>query len=87
MIERTVFQNLNSGVVNDVVNANNKKIAERYNSIRVLIKGNPFITAVQLSERLSISHRTVQRALAKMQEQKQLIREGDKNGGRWIIVE
>lgn len=93
-IERTVFQTLNlnvgnnvgNDVGNDVGNATQKKIAERYKTIKELIKCNPSITAVQLAEKLSVSDRTIERDLSKMQESGVVIREGDKNGGRWIII-
>lgn len=97
VIERTTFQRLNSNVGSDVGKdvgkdvgsdvgtITQKKIAERYNSIKELIASNPYITAVQLSEKLSVSDRTIERDLSKMQELGILIREGDKNGGRWII--
>lgn len=101
VIERTLFKRLNknvvhnvvSDVVNDVVNdvvsdgrtiAQRKKV-ERYRTIAELIKENPFITAAQLSEKLTVVHRTIQRDLADMQKSGVLVREGDKNGGRWII--
>ncbi len=94
VIERTVFNRLNSNVgsdvgsiiVNEAVTATQKKIAERYNSIKEIIKGNPFITAAQLAKLLSVSDRTIERDIAKMQEAGVLIREGDKNGGRWVII-
>lgn len=98
-IERTVFQRLNSNVGNnvgndvgkdvgkDILSPAQKKIAERYIAIKELIKKNPFITAVQLSEELSVSDRTIERDLAKLQEEGSLKRDGDRNGGRWIIIE
>ena len=98
VIERTVFRQLNNSGVNsgvnngvnnvgrNVGNTNRSKMAERYESILELIKENSFITAAQLSEKLSIPHRTVQRYLANMQKLGLLIREGDRNGGRWLAV-
>ncbi|MBD5360907.1 MAG: HTH domain-containing protein [Bacteroides sp.] len=63
-----------------------KKIAERYKSICELIKQNPSISAQQLSVALSVSDRTIERDLAKLQEIGTLIREGSDNGGRWLIT-
>ena len=51
-----------------------------------MIKSNPYITAVQLSEKLVVSDRTIERDIAKLQENKELIREGDRNRGRWIVI-
>ena len=64
-----------------------EKVASRYNAINNLIRENPFITAVQLSEKLSVTDRTIERDLAKLQTVKLLIREGADNGGRWIIID
>ena len=102
VIERTVFKQLNnnvgenvgsdvgknvgSDVGNEALTTTQKKIAERYNTILEIIKSDPFITAVQLSEKLSVSDRTIERDIAKLQVSGVLIREGDKNGGRWIII-
>ena len=87
VVERTFFKQLNkNGVENGVENAAQKKKLERYNSIIALIKENTFITADQMSERLNVVPRTIQRYLAEMQKKGILIREGDKNGGRWIVI-
>ena len=101
-IKRTVFQNISKVPINDVGNnvgndvgnnvgnnvgrKTNKRIQNRYDSIKELIKNDPFITAAQLSKKLFVSARTIERDLAKMQESRTLIREGDKNGGHWIIL-
>ena len=85
-VGNNVGNDVGNNVGNDAVTATQKKIAERYNSIREIIKGNPFITAAQLAKILSVADRTIERDIAKMQEAGVLIREGDKNGGRWIII-
>jgi len=92
-IKRIAFQKLNSDVGSNVGNdvGNNvgtvtqRRMVERYNSIKALIKSNPFISASQLSEKLAVTPRTIERDLSKMQEMGVLIREGDKNGGRWLM--
>ena len=102
VIERTYFKLLNNRIGNDVGNnvGNNvgndvgdnvgnaiqKKIAERCSAIKEVIKGNAFVTALQLSEMLGVSDRTIERDIAKLQENGELIREGDRNRGRWIII-
>ena len=47
---------------------------------------NTFITAAQLSEKLSVVPRTIERDLANMQKYSMIIREGSDNGGRWIVI-
>ncbi len=98
VIERTVFKQLNKDVGDNVgdnvgdsdekktLTATQKKIAERYNAILEIINNNPFITAIQLSEKLYVSDRTIERDIANLQEIGTLIREGSDNGGRWIII-
>ncbi|MDE6818639.1 MAG: HTH domain-containing protein, partial [Muribaculaceae bacterium] len=61
------------------------KTAARFDSILRLIMSNSAMSAHQRSDKLSVSHRTIQRDLAKMQEAGIIIREGDRNGGRWVI--
>ncbi len=92
-VNNGVDNGVDSGVDNRVDNrgkkassVTQKKIAERYDTILELIQDNPFITAILLSESLSIPHRTIQRYLANMQTAGMLIREGSDNGGRWIII-
>ncbi|MCH5234264.1 MAG: putative DNA binding domain-containing protein [Muribaculaceae bacterium] len=97
-IQRTVFQNINRAPlknVGDFVGDNvgdnvgdfvGKKFAKRYKAIVNLIKEDPFITAVNLSKKLLVSDRTIERDLAKMRELGILIREGDDHGGHWIIM-
>ena len=94
VIERSFFKHLNrnvgndvgNNVGNDVGNTTQKKIAERYSAIKELMKSNPYITAIQLSEKLAVSDRTIERDIAKLQEDRRLNREGDRNRGRWIVI-
>ncbi len=81
-----VGSDVGKNVGKNALTTTQKKIAERYNAILEIIKSDPFITAVQLSEKLSVSDRTIERDIAKLQVSGVLIREGDKNGGRWIII-
>ena len=86
-IKRSVFQNLRSNVGSNVGSKILNKSKERLNSIKEIIIQNPNITAKQISELLFVSSRTIERDLSKMQEEGSLLREGDKKGGRWIIIE
>ena len=81
-----VGNDVGNNVGNDVGNTTQKKIAERYSAIKELMKSNPYITAIQLSEKLAVSDRTIERDIAKLQEDRMLIREGDRNRGRWIVI-
>lgn len=89
-VGNNVGNNVGNDVGNDVGdnvgNAIQKKIAERCSAIKEVIKGNAFVTALQLSEMLGVSDRTIERDIAKLQENGELIREGDRNRGRWIII-
>ncbi len=85
-VGNNVGNNVGNDVGDNVGNAIQKKIVERCSAIKEIIKGNAFVTALQLSEMLGVSDRTIERDIAKLQESGELIREGDRNRGRWIII-
>ncbi|MBD5260370.1 MAG: HTH domain-containing protein [Bacteroides sp.] len=76
----------NKNVGENVGETIRKKVGERYKSIQEQMQLNPFITAAQLSEKLSVVPRTIERDLANMQKYSMIIREGSDNGGRWIVI-
>lgn len=47
------------------------------------LEENPYLTAVELSEKIRVSPRTIERAFANLQEKKLLIRIGSKKVGYW----
>ena len=51
-----------------------------------LIKGNPKITIPEIAIALSVTTRTIDRAISKLVEEKLIIRDGSKKDGKWLIV-
>lgn len=62
------------------------KLTERQQKILNLIKESPTITGRQMSEILSVSQRTIERDLSALQKSGILKREGNDNGGVWVVV-
>ena len=62
------------------------KLTERQQKIINLIKESPTITGKQMSEILSVSQRTIERDLSALQKSVILKREGNDNGGVWVVV-
>jgi ATP-dependent DNA helicase RecG len=54
--------------------------------IKELIKDNSTITTKEIADAVGITAKGVEYQLAKMQEDKILIREGSKKSGRWILI-
>ena len=52
-----------------------------------MIKENPYITAQIMAEVLTVSERTIERDLSKMQRAGIIRREGSPNTGIWVILE
>lgn len=59
------------------------KITERQQKILNLIKETPTISGRQMSEKLSVSQRTVERDLSALQKSEILKHEGKDNDGSW----
>ena len=51
-----------------------------------MIKNDSFISAQQMSEVLSVVHRTIQRDFAALQKMGVLLREGNTSAGRWVLL-
>jgi predicted HTH transcriptional regulator len=73
---------LSVDVVSDVV----RQPTERQQKIIKLIQVNPFMSATQMSQVMSVVPRTVQRELAAMQKQGFIIHEGNTSAGRWVVL-
>jgi len=73
---------LSVDVVSDVV----RQPTERQQKIIKLIQVNPFMSAAQMSQVMSVVPRTVQRELAAMQKQGFIIHEGNTSAGRWVVL-
>ena len=70
-----------------------KELSERQKVILELINDNPFISAKEISQKISektsgktITDRTIQTDIAKLKKMGYLIREGGRKDGRWIII-
>ena len=81
-----VGRNVVSDVVSDVVSSLQAQLTERQKNILELIRKDTFVSAQQMSEALSVVHRTIQRDLADMQRKGVLIREGNTSAGHWVII-
>ena len=85
-IQRERFANLNNQFVGDNVgDVSVMELTERQRKIVNLIKSNPYISASQMSEMLSVIKRTIERELAVMKKNGIISREGNAKTGRWLI--
>ena len=75
-----------SNVGDNVGDMSETKFTERQRKILILIKESPIITGRQMSEILSVSQRTIERDLSALQKSGILKREGNDNGGVWVVV-
>ncbi|MGM9820051.1 MAG: HTH domain-containing protein [Candidatus Onthomorpha sp.] len=62
------------------------KLTERQQKILNLIKESPTITGRQMSVKLSVSQRTIERDLSNLQKSGMLKREGKDNSGKWFLL-
>ena len=61
------------------------KLTERQKIILTIIKKSPTITGKQLSEKLSVSQRTIERDISLLKKMGVLTHEGKDNDGIWVI--
>ena len=73
-------------VGDNVGDVSERKLTERQQKIRNLIKESPTITGKQMSETLSVSQRTIERDLSTLQKKGILKHEGKDNDGVWIVL-
>ncbi len=79
-----IYDTRNVGV--NVGDMSEIKLTDRQSAILKIIKITPTITAKGMSEYLSVSSRTVERELSKLQTLGILKREGSDKNGHWIFV-
>ncbi len=82
-----VVSNVASDVTSDVTSLSPVQLIDRQKKICELIKGNPHMSASEMSPVLSVAIRTVRRDLVLLQKMGVLIREGNTSAGRWVIVQ
>ena len=63
------------------------ELTERQKVIKDLIKGNPLLSAKQMSEVMSVTPRTVERDLSVMQKSGIIRHEGNRRYGIWVVLE
>ena len=64
-----------------------EKLTDNQKSIIEIIKRNPYVTARELSPLIGISHRKIQKNMAKLKEYGIIERIGPAKGGYWKIIE
>ena len=72
-------------VVENVVENVVEKLSSRQLEILNMIKGNPLLSAVQISSLMNINVRTVQRDLKRLKDLGFISREGADRGGKWKL--
>ena len=75
-----------SNVGENVGEMSEREITDRQQHILNLIKESPTITAKQMSERLSVTQRTIERDIALLKKKNRLKRNGNDYDGEWIIL-
>lgn len=75
-----------SNVGENVGEMSEREITDRQQHILNLIKEYPTITAKQMSERLSVTQRTIERDIAILKKKNRLKRNGNDYNGEWIIL-
>ena len=82
-----IFASIDTPNVGDNVgDVSETKLTDRQQKILNLIKESPTISGRQMSEKLSVSQRTVERDLSALQKIGVLKREGKDNDGVWHII-
>ena len=79
--------NVGTNVPNVGINAPEVKLSDRQRIIISVIKANPFVTAKQLAETLSVTLRTIERDLSVMQKAHIIRHEGSNKTGVWVVLE
>ena len=69
------------------INAPEAKLSDRQRIIISVIKANPFVTAKQMAETLSVTLRTIERDLSVMQKANIIRHEGSNKTGVWVVLE
>ena len=75
-----------SNVGENVGDMSESEITDRQQNILNLIKESPTMTAKQMSERLSVAQRTIERDIAILKKKNRLKRNGNDYDGEWVII-
>ena len=82
----SVTGNVVKDVVKDVVKLDLSQLSDRQITILEFMIQEPSITAKEMSQRLSLTSRTVQRDIANLTKLGMIIREGGRYDGIWKVV-
>lgn len=80
----TIYRNVG---INVGIKTSEAKLSDRQRIIISVIKANPFVTAKQMSETLSVTLRTIERDLSVMQKAHIIRHEGSNKTGVWVVLE
>lgn len=83
---RVIVESVTSNVVKDVVKIDLSQLSDRQITILEFMIQNPAITAKEMSQRLSLTSRTVQRDIANLTKLGMIIREGGRYDGLWKVI-
>ena len=72
--------------IRNVVKAYSSQLSERQITVIELMVLNPFISAREMSLKLSMTSRTIERDIAKIKKLGIVEREGDDHGGTWKVL-
>ena len=81
-----VARNVVKDVVNGVVKVDISQLTDRQVTILELMIQNPTITAKEMSQRLSMTSRTIQRDIAVLTKLGKVVREGSRYDGTWKVI-
>ncbi len=81
-----IKDNVVKDVAKDVVKIDLSQLSERQITILELMMQMPAITAKEMSQRLSLNSRTIQRDIAILTKLGMVVREGGRSNGLWKII-
>lgn len=76
---------MTANVVKDIVKDVVKELTDIQKVILKLIEEKPSLSASEMSQKIGMVTRTIQRDLASLHEKGILTREGGRKDGRWVI--
>lgn len=81
-----VISDVVKNVVKDVAKVDLSQLTDRQISTLEMMMQCPTITAKEMSQRLSVASRTIQRDIAVLTKLGKVVREGRQNNGKWIVL-
>ena len=83
------YKNVGNNVGNNVIKKDTKKKSaqDRRENILGLMIDDSKITIPQLSEKLNVSTKTIERDIEKLKEENKIYRQGNSRDGTWVVLE